>query len=133
MFSYSFPGFLISRLFVKVIVIVLIVAGLSRCARPATSLPAGDPGNGGLILPGNFEAVVVVGCKSCFYGRYNINYPRHPEAKEKNKQISPSSVCYFRSKTKAVPDGFRYIEGRFQQTPNATDFRGTKTAEGLTE
>ena len=59
MLSYFFRGFLISRLFVKVIVIVLIVAGLSRCASPATSLPPGDPGNGGLILPGNFEAVVV--------------------------------------------------------------------------
>ncbi len=59
MFSYSFPDFLILRLFVKVIVIVLIVAGLSRCASPATSLPPGDPGNGGLFLPGNFEAVVV--------------------------------------------------------------------------
>src|SRR6266581_6728951 len=32
--------------------------GFIRC-NTGTELPKGDPGNGGLFLPGNFEAVVV--------------------------------------------------------------------------
>jgi len=37
-----------------------IVTGLVQCKNnPPTALPPGDPDNGGLILPGNFQAVVV--------------------------------------------------------------------------
>ena len=45
---------------VKIILLVFIVAGISRCKGPEQEhLPPGDRDNGGLILPGNFEAVVV--------------------------------------------------------------------------
>lgn len=41
-------------------VLVLIMTGLTRCKRPSVlPPPPGDPDNGGLVLPGNFEAVVV--------------------------------------------------------------------------
>ncbi len=46
------------RSYVNYLFLFLLIAGLARCkSRPA--LPPGDPNNGGLILPGNFEAVVV--------------------------------------------------------------------------
>ncbi len=45
-------------LLLKLIIIGLSVTGIQSCTQPV-KLPAGDPDNGGLILPGNFEAVVV--------------------------------------------------------------------------
>src|SRR5258706_13688145 len=42
----------------KAILVVLFVASLMRCGGPI-ELPPGDPHNGGLFLPGNFEALVV--------------------------------------------------------------------------
>jgi len=45
-------------LFQKAILISLALAGLIQCSRPI-KLPPGDPGNGGLFLPENFEALVV--------------------------------------------------------------------------
>jgi len=45
-------------LLLKFIIIGLSVIGIQSCTQPV-KLPAGDPDNGGLILPGNFEAVVV--------------------------------------------------------------------------
>src|SRR5450432_76621 len=53
------PDFLTSQLSLKIILIVSAIAILSKCSIPAKSSPPGDPHNGGLILPGNFEAVVV--------------------------------------------------------------------------
>ncbi len=44
--------------FLKAILISLTVASFTQCGGP-TELPPGDPGNGGLFLPGNFEALVV--------------------------------------------------------------------------
>jgi glucose/arabinose dehydrogenase len=38
---------------------VCLVSGIIHCAKPV-DLPPGDPDNGGLFLPGNFEALVVV-------------------------------------------------------------------------
>jgi len=45
-------------LFQKVILISLTLASLTQCSRPI-KLPPGDPSNGGLFLPENFEALVV--------------------------------------------------------------------------
>jgi glucose/arabinose dehydrogenase/cytochrome c553 len=42
----------------KAILISLTLGGLIQCSRPI-KLPPGDPGNGGLFLPENFEALVV--------------------------------------------------------------------------
>jgi len=42
----------------KFILVGLTVTGIQSCTQPV-KLPVGDPGNGGLILPGNFEAIVV--------------------------------------------------------------------------
>src|SRR5258706_4713644 len=42
----------------KAILISLALAVLTQCSRPI-KLPPGDPGNGGLFLPENFEALVV--------------------------------------------------------------------------
>ncbi len=44
--------------FLKSVLLSLALFGLIRCNKPA-ELPASDPDNGGLILPGNFEALVV--------------------------------------------------------------------------
>ncbi len=43
----------------KTILISITVAGLAACKQPL-HLPRGDADNGGLLLPGNFEALVVV-------------------------------------------------------------------------
>ena len=44
---------------ISTLFLLLSVILFSQCNR-RTELPKGDPGNGGLFLPGNFEAVVVV-------------------------------------------------------------------------
>lgn len=48
-----------SRLFVTIFLLTVIATGASMCNETEKSLPPGDDGNGGLILPGHFEAVVV--------------------------------------------------------------------------
>ena len=54
----SLLDFLLSQLFLKPVLIVLTVTIFSRCAGPV-ALPPADKDNGGLFLPGGFEAVVV--------------------------------------------------------------------------
>lgn len=56
--SRLFLSAFLPRFCLKCLLIFLTVVGLTRCKKPA-SLPPGDRDNGGLVLPGNFEAVVV--------------------------------------------------------------------------
>ena len=44
---------------IKIPAMALLILGICQCS-PKPELPIGDPDNGGLILPDNFEAVVVV-------------------------------------------------------------------------
>lgn len=55
------------RFFVRRLYFILLTIGCIRCNNQ-TNLPEGDAGNGGLYLPGNFEAVVVAD---------SIGYARH--------------------------------------------------------
>ena len=61
--------------FSSVFIVLFLVLGLSRCTTndTDTSLLSGDPDNGGLFLPGNFEALVVVD---------SIGYTRHIEVND---------------------------------------------------
>lgn len=55
-----FPAFKIFRSYLSWGLLGCIVMGIVQCKREASpALPPGDPDNGGLILPGYFEAVVV--------------------------------------------------------------------------
>ncbi len=59
--QYLLNAFLIRRLSVKVLLVVLAFVGLGQCkSKDEATLPAGDPNNGGLFLPDNFDALVVV-------------------------------------------------------------------------
>ena len=49
---------LICSLYLKALFVVLIIISLTGCKEP-TELPVGDADNGGLFLPGDFEALVV--------------------------------------------------------------------------
>src|SRR5258705_10411846 len=48
-----------SRWWHKTILISVTAAGLAACIQPL-HLPKGDADNGGLLLPGNFDALLVV-------------------------------------------------------------------------
>ena len=54
-----FQSFRIVKPFIYAYLFFLIIVGFARC-RGHEGLPKSDPGNGGLILPGGFEAMVVV-------------------------------------------------------------------------
>src|SRR5688572_14567116 len=49
---------IIRRSLYNAILISIAVAGFTGC-KDTRNLPPGQPGNGGLFLPGNFEALVV--------------------------------------------------------------------------
>lgn len=56
----SFPAFRTFRPYLKWCLLGYIVISIAQCkSKPPLALPPGDPDNGGLILPGHFEAVVV--------------------------------------------------------------------------
>ena len=47
-----------SQIFLKTVLVSFTVGILAGCNK-TVELPAGDPGNGGLLLPSKFEALVV--------------------------------------------------------------------------
>ena len=47
-----------ARLFTKLVLLLWLAASIAACKKSIT-LPKGDPDNGGLFLPGDFEALVV--------------------------------------------------------------------------
>ena len=55
---YPLQFFSVLHLFVKGFVFLSIIISLVHC-KPSPDLPPGDPDNGGLFVPGNFEVVVV--------------------------------------------------------------------------
>ncbi len=58
-FPFFLMTFRITGSCFKSLFVVLTLLSVTHC-KPENELPAGDPGNGGLFLPENFEAVVVV-------------------------------------------------------------------------
>jgi len=60
MYRSSFPAFGICRPLLVWCLCCVIFSSLVQCKNETSLvLPPGDPDNGGLILPGNFQAVVV--------------------------------------------------------------------------
>ena len=53
----TFAKIKLSKNFLSAVILLFLTLIFSQCHR---GLPAGDPGNGGLTLPGGFEAVVVI-------------------------------------------------------------------------
>ena len=57
-FPYKGQSITCAGLFAKLLLVLLISISIAAC-RKSNTLPKGDPDNGGLFLPGNFEALVV--------------------------------------------------------------------------
>jgi hypothetical protein len=57
-FCYTVKAITLARVITKLVLLLMIVISIGGC-RKSITLPKGDPDNGGLFLPGNFEALVV--------------------------------------------------------------------------